>query len=185
MVSEGDLLEPALRVERIEVERILLDAAGETLVLELNFRGGPAAVAAGPEAAPGALATAPETLDSTPYGIRISDHRWVLQRDSLLKYYEGLRDDPERIAQLYETFKPLVEQDRITGYRLGIEGEKEFLSAMGLQENDVIRTVNSMDMVSQGRAEFFVREFVQGRMSAVVLEVERDNVRSKKIYEIR
>jgi type II secretory pathway component PulC len=185
LVNEGDDLEPSVRVVRIEPERVVLDAAGETVILGLNLRLGAGSGAPGPATSTGGEGTASGSLDSTPYGDRIADQRWVLHRDALLQYYEDLKDDPERIALLYETFKPVVEEGRVAGYRLGIEGEEEFLKAMDLQENDIVRTVNSMDMVSQSRAEFFLREFVQGRMSAVVLEVERDNVRTKKIYEIR
>lgn len=185
LVNEGDDLEPGVRVTRIESERVVLDASGETVILALNLRLGSGSGEPEGERPPGWDGPPVEPLERTPYGERIEDQRWVLRRDALLGYYESLKDDPERIALLYETFKPVYEEDRIMGYRLGIEGEEEFLAAMGLQENDIVRSVNSMDMTSQRRAEFFIREFVQGRMSVAVLEVERDNVRTKKIYEIR
>lgn len=185
LVNEGDDLEPSVRIARIETERVILDAAGESVVLELNLRLGPGEGSAGTMSSAAEQGATAPSLETTPYGDRITEDRWVLRRDALQQYYESLKDDPERIALLYETFKPVVEEGRTAGYRLGIEGEGDFLKAMGLQENDIVRKVNSMEMVTQSRAEFFIREFVQGRMSAIVLEIERDNAVTKKIYEIR
>lgn len=186
LVSEGERIEETIRVDRVEAERVFLVCGGETIILELSYRDG-TAIHTAENLTPkdGSASGSPASLESTSYGDRISPNRWVLRRDSLMGYYQEMRDDPERIALLYETFKPVVEDEKITGYQLGIEGEKEFLSAMGLQENDIIRSVNSMQMTSQGRAESFLREFVQGRMSALVIEVERGDAKSKQIYEIR
>ena len=44
---------------------------------------------------------------------------------------------------------------------------------MGLQQGDVIRKVNSMN-VSQRRAEFMLAEFVRHNLNAVVIDVDRE-----------
>jgi type II secretory pathway component PulC len=66
-----------------------------------------------------------------------------------------------------------------------MEGEKEFFSAAGLQEGDVVRKVNSMNMTSQKRAEYFIGEFLQNRVTALVFDIERENKAQKLIYFIR
>ena len=73
----------------------------------------------------------------------------------------------------------------IAGYVLGMEGEKEFFQAAGLQDGDVVRKVNSINMTSQKRAEYLIREFLQSRISALVFDIERDNQAQKLIYFIR
>ena len=74
---------------------------------------------------------------------------------------------------------------KVDGYRLDRAGEQAFYEAVGLTENDVVRKVNSMKMIKQERAEYFIREFVQDRLSAVVLDIERDGESMKLIYYLR
>jgi len=56
---------------------------------------------------------------------------------------------------------------------------------VGLQHGDVVRKVNSMRMTSQRRAEYFIGEFVQGRLGAVVLDIERNGQPTKLVYLIK
>ncbi len=56
---------------------------------------------------------------------------------------------------------------------------------MGLRDGDVVRKVNSMRMTSQRRAEYFIGEFVQDRLGAVVIDVERDGQPQKLVYLVK
>jgi len=42
-----------------------------------------------------------------------------------------------------------------------------------------------MRMTSQRRAEYFIGEFVQGRLGAVVLDIERNGQPTKLVYLIK
>lgn len=187
LVKEGDRLEPGdIRVDRIESDHVILISGLDSVKI---FLGSPDLDEV--FAAPAMLRASPVSgirdapLEVTAYGERVAEDRWEIRRDALMAYYAELRDDPERIALLYQSFKPVYLEGRITGYRLEIEGEKEFLEAMGLLENDVIRMVNSMDMTSQRRAEHFIREFVQGRVDTFELEFQREGLLRRQIYQIR
>jgi type II secretory pathway component PulC len=81
--------------------------------------------------------------------------------------------------------KPDYQGSAIAGYRLDIEGEERFFKDVGMKPGDVVRKVNSMAMVSQSRAEFFIREFVKGNLGAVVLDIERQGQPEKLVYLIR
>ena len=82
--------------------------------------------------------------------------------------------------------KPLYTEDgKINGYQLGIEGEADFFHSVGIAENDIVRSVNSIDMTNRRRAEFFLHEFVNDRANAFVLEVERNGEVRKLIYQMR
>ncbi len=117
---------------------------------------------------------------------QIGENRWILNRKVLMDYYSELLDDPERLASIYISLKPDYNPDKkITGYELDMVGEKTFFKEMGLEQGDRIRKVNSMNMTSQTRGEYFLKEFVNNRLSAIVLDVERDNVLKKMIYLVR
>jgi hypothetical protein len=119
-------------------------------------------------------------------GKRIGEHRWVFKRKAILDYYGELRDEPERLVQVFDSMKPLYdENERITGYHLGIEGEGEFFEAVGLKEGDVVRSVNSMRMTSRRRAEYFIKEFVADRANAFIIDIERGGEKQKLMYEVR
>jgi type II secretory pathway component PulC len=104
----------------------------------------------------------------------------------MLGYYREMLDNPERVGRLYASFKPLRnETGGISGYHLGIEGEEDFLRDMGLREGDRVRAVNSLQMTSQSRAEYFIGEFVKGDLSAIVVDLERDGAPRKLVYLVR
>ncbi len=124
-------------------------------------------------------------LEQNQFGGRVGYNRWVFKRSALMNYYHEILDDPERIAALYVSLKPDYQQNEIAGYHLDPEGENAFFAAMGLQKGDVIRKVNSMNMTSQKRAEYFIGEFVKNRLNAFVLDVEREGKPEKMIYLLR
>ncbi len=124
---------------------------------------------------------------SNRFGIRkVGKQRWVLDRKKLMGYYQELMDNPERLVQVFDSLKPLYnENSKITGYQLGVEGENEFFDAIGFKEGDVVRSVNSIPMENRRRAEYFIKEFVNDRSNAFVLKMERNGKEQKFIYQVR
>jgi len=119
-------------------------------------------------------------------GKRVGERRWVFKRKALLDYYRQLRDEPERLVNVFDSLKPLYDRgNKITGYRVGVEGESDFFEAVGLREGDIIRSVNTMAMTSRRRAEYFISEFVQDRANAFILDIERARKPEKLIYQVR
>lgn len=119
-------------------------------------------------------------------GKRIGEDRWVFERSALLNYYQELRNEPERLVKVFDSLKPVYDDNRkITGYRLNTEGEREFFAASGLKENDVIKTVNSLKMTSRNRAEYLIKEFIDNRLNDYHFEVERDGKPMLIIYNIK
>ena len=118
--------------------------------------------------------------------IKVQDDRWQFTRQPMLDYYQELLDEPDRMVALFDTMKPVRdERNRITGYVVGMEGEKEFFQAVGLREGDIVRQVNSVEMTNRRRAEFFIDEFLKNRMNAIVLDVERDGKVQKQVYQVK
>ncbi len=121
------------------------------------------------------------------YGIKkIGHNRWLLNRDKLMEYYQELMDNPERLVAVFDSLKPLYNEDsKITGYQLGVEGESDFFNAVGFKEGDVVRSVNSIPMTNRRRAEYFIKEFVNDRSNAFVLKLERNGQEQRFIYQVR
>ena len=125
-------------------------------------------------------------LSESAYGQQISESRWIMSRDALMGYYRDVLSEPERVASLYMSMKGVRDDEgEPAGFRLEPAGENDFFAAVGLKEGDVIRRVNSMNMTSQPRAEYFLSEFVQDRLSAVVIDVDRDGETAQLIYLLR
>ncbi len=119
------------------------------------------------------------------FGKRVGETRWVIKRTELLNYYQELLDNTDRLAKVFESLKPVYRGKAIAGYVLDVEGESDMFHALGLQQDDVIKKVNSMPMTSRFRAEYFINEFVKDRVSGFVMDVERSGVSKKLIYMIR
>lgn len=186
LLREGDVVE-GLTLLKIFADRVTVNISGKEEELRLSFTDTFASVAA-----PAAATNSTEVVLSTSrFGKRIGPDRWILNREALMQYYEELRKDPERVLQLFDSMQPDYTNDAntnaklIAGYKLHMEGEKEFFGAAGLQEGDVVRKVNSMNMTSQKRAEWFIGEFLQNRVTAIVFDIERDSKPQKLIYFIR
>lgn len=119
------------------------------------------------------------------FGKRTGERRWVLERSEVLRYYQELLNNPDRLAKVFESLKPVYQTGKIAGYTLDIEGEGEVFRAFGLKQGDIIRQVNSMPMISQTRAEYFINEFVKNRVNGFVIDIERDAKSEKMIYLVR
>lgn len=184
LLAEGES-SGELKMLRIRSDRVIVEIAGRTEELFLSFGAGAPSAPSSANAAAFTEVPAEKVLEESAYGKRVGDTRWVMNRDALLGYYREMLDHPERIAKLYDTFQPDYVKGKIEGYRVKVEGEGDFLKAVGLREGDVVRMVNSMRMSSQSRAEFWMGEFVKDRMGAAVLDIERDGKPEKLVYLFR
>lgn len=187
LLAEGESWDGVQAVSVLD-DQVRLRQGGAEETIRLSFLGGTAAVAAAStnQVAGGGVAVDHEpTLETTRFGRKVGLNRWVLQREELTRYYQSLLDDPERIAALYVSLKPDYKESAITGYTLDVTGEADFFAAMGMQQGDVIRKVNSMNMTSQKRAEYFMGEFMKNRLNAFVLDIERGGKPEKLIYLVR
>lgn len=188
VVREGQVFRD-YDVTRIFNERVILRRDGEELELTLSFKGS----TGGGDHQPVKTADATvdledyeEPLETNRFGARVGNNRWVISKQALFDYYDELMDHPERIEPVYRALAPERDDEgNITGYRYNKEGEDVLYEAAGILEGDIVRRVNSMNMISQKRAEYFIGEFIQGRMGAVVLDIERNGVEEKLIYLLR
>jgi len=190
LVAEGDTLDQNITVVSIFRDRVVLRDGNPDLAesrdeqLWLSFAEGnkPATSATGQE-----TAVTQDRADATlgRFGKRTGERRWVLQRNEVLRYYQELLNNPDRLAKVFESLKPVYRTGKIAGYTLDVEGEGDVFRAFGLKQGDIIRQVNSMPMISQARAEYFINEFVKDRVNGFVIDVERETKPEKMIYLIR
>ena len=190
LVAEGDNLDQNILVVTIFRDRVVLRDGNPDLAesrdeqLWLSFAGGdkPATSASRPEK-DATQGQADATL--VRFGKRTGERRWVLERSEVLRYYQELLNNPDRLAKVFESLKPVYQTGKIAGYTLDVEGEGEVFRAFGLKQGDVIRQVNSMPMISQSRAEYFINEFVKNRVNGFVIDIEREAKPEKMIYLVR
>ena len=184
LVGEGDSLDD-VQVVRVFEDHVVVRSGSEEVDLWLSFAGGAASSQGGLPSGPVSDEDAP-ALETSAFGKRINENRWIMKRQAILEYYQQLLDDPERIAALYMSMKPSYDaENAVRGYQVQPEGEQDFFKAVGLQQGDVIHKVNSMNMTSQRRAEYFIGEFVKNRVNAFVLDIERGGTEQKLIYLVR
>jgi len=116
-------------------------------------------------------------------GKKTGDNEWEFEKDKIMKYYDDLMADPKRLLNLFDSFAPVYNDNRkITGYKIDIKGEKEFINAVGLKDGDYITKVNALKLTNRRRAEYMIGEFIEGRASTFALEVEREDTPQKIIY---
>ncbi len=182
LVCEGDMLGQSVTVVSIFPERIIVRAGGQDEELRLSFSDN-RPLPGGTNQSVEMAVRASKMLNR--FGKRVGKTRWVLKREDVLKYYSELLNNTERLAKVFDSLKPVYKANKIAGYTLAIEGEGEMFNAFGLKQNDVIRTVNKMPMISQSRAEYFIREFVNNRVNGFVLGIERKGKPEQLIYLVR
>ena len=188
MLRRGERLGP-FTVSEIDTEQVVLTREERSWVLTLpGVLVGPRTevVRGSREGTGGGFEDMP-ALETTPFGKRIAENQWVIDRDAVVAYAEQLAAEPRRAIALYDSFTSVTPEteDDLAGFRLQMAGEREFFGSMGLADGDIIRKVNSMQMKSQRRAEYLVREFMHSRMSAVVLDIEREGDTRQHIYIVR
>ena len=183
LAGEGEDVGSA-RVVRVAADHVVLSADGreETLLLTAGALPGRDGAGAGAAAAEPA-----KILETTRFGNRVGETRWEINKAAVLEYYREMMDNPERLAGLFNAMEPDRDvEGKVAGYRLNVaRGEKDFYTQVGLRDGDVVRKVNSMRMTSQRRAEYFIGEFVQDRLGAVVIDVERDGQPQKLVYLVK
>ncbi len=180
LVTEGDMLDTNVRVVAIARDRVIVADSFREETLLLSFsRGADLSVVTNTLVGKVAGSMLPR------FGNRVGEHRWVLKREALLDYYQELLEHTDRLAKVFESLKPIYQNAQIAGYCLDIEGEASMFAGFGLEQGDVIRKLNSMPMISQSRAEYFISEFLQNRVSGFVLDIERKGKPEKLIYLVR
>ena len=185
LAAEGEWA-GAVRVARVERDHVVLSDGEREERLDLAAGTG----AGGAKAGGAAAAGRPEerkVLETNRFGSRVGETRWEINRQAVMDYYQEMMDNPERLASLFLAMEADRDAEgKVAGYRLNASvGEKEFYEQVGLRDGDVVRTVNSMRMTSQRRAEFFIGEFVQNRLGAVVIDVERNGEPKKLVYLVK
>ncbi len=186
ILGEGDALDSVL-VARVFIDHVTLRSGSHEEDLWMTFaRVGSSAGSASTGTLAAATGAPPEGAANRFGGQRVGENRWTFERAGLINYYRELMDQPERLVKVFDSLRPLYDdQKKITGYELHVEGEPEFFDAVGFREGDVVRKVNSMDMTNRRRAEFFIKQFVEGRSTAFVIEIERDGQAQKLVYQAR
>lgn len=183
LIAEGGIIADNIKLACVLNDRVLLDENGRQIELLLSFAD---PVAAGLNASSEADGSGQSgSLSSSRFGVQIETNRWVFSRQQILDYYQEVFADKVRLANIFASMKPVYDEEKITGYVLDVEGERDFFQACGLHEGDVVRKVNSMPMTNRSRAEYFIKEFVEDRANAFVLEIERDGHPARLIYMIR
>lgn len=179
VLAEGQV-QDGISVQRIRTDHVDLEVEGKRVTLRLRF------------ASPGSEREIPSVGPGVEEGkgafgsVRLAEDTWELSRVSLLEYYKELLQEPQRLYALFASLKPEYQLDgAIGGYRLRTEGEDVFFNAIGLSEGDVIRSVNSLEMTRRPRAEYLIREFVNGRIDDFVVEMEREGQPLTQIYSVR
>lgn len=187
LLRQGDALGP-FSVEHVAMDQITLRRGGQFFVLALS---GEIASAPAQDAVPKVKDTPVRledmpALETTRFGKKVSENQWVIEREEVFRYAEEIMGSPVRAVQLYRSFDQLAknEGDK-AGFKIEMKGEQDFFTDMGLGNGDVIRKVNSMEMKTQIRAEYLVREFMKSRMSAVVLDVENNGETRQQIFIVR
>ena len=186
IVSEGEAIDDVAVVNVLADRVVLRDGTGEeTLWLSFSKSSdNPAAGGTGPREGT-ASELASETWNDFG-GRRVGEFQWVFKREAFANYYQELRDNPDRLVQVFDSMEPVRDtQRRIEAYRLNVKGEAGFFDAVGMQQGDVVRRVNQMEMTSRQRAEYFISEFAKDRANAFVIDIEREGKPQKLIYQVR
>lgn len=192
VVMRGDEVVQGITVVEIKQTSVILrDAKGEEELFQ-EKRSSPTSVATAPAEA---IANGEQQLSRDAAakrfgGVEVFPGRWEFNREVVMDYYDELMNNGERMLSIFDSMDPVYEVDAIgdryiTGYEVGVEGEQEFFTAAGLENGDIVRTVNSVPMANRRFAERFIKEFVNGQTEMFVLEVERDGKVEKKVYTIK
>lgn len=124
---------------------------------------------------------------SNKFGVKVGDNSWSMNKGALMSYYRELMDDPSRMVQVFDSLEPVYAQSgrRIAGYQLAVKGEADFFKSVGLEQGDIVRRVNGMEMSSRRRAEYLIGEFASDRANAFVMDIERNGQSTKLIYQLK
>lgn len=192
VVMRGDEVVQGITVVEIKQTSVILrDAKGEEeLFLEKRSSPTPVATASAEATDINEQQLSRDEVAKRFGGVEVFPGRWEFNREVVMDYYDELMNNGERMLSIFDSMDPVYEVDAIgdryiTGYEVGVEGEQEFFTAAGLENGDIVRTVNSVPMANRRFAERFIKEFVNGQTEMFVLEVERDGKVEKMVYTIK
>jgi type II secretory pathway component PulC len=187
IVAEGDTWDD-IRVESIYIDHVVLIQSGirEEIWLSLLTSSSGSSASQSDGAVTNSAIGSEVGISTNRFGSQVADYRWVFKRQALMDYAKSVADDSVRMAQLFDSLKPIYdERKRIRGYELETQGEADFFRDVGLKENDQVQKVNGMDMSNRRRAEFFISEFTNNRMNVFVLDIQRNGQNQKLIYQLQ
>lgn len=180
IVSEGDSIGD-VKVAGVYRDRVVLSLNGVDEELWLSLE--EASLHSGDTSSTGNVDVAGEDCR---FGKKVGDNNWLFKRQALMDYYDELMNEPERLLKVFDSLKPMRNRKgKIKGYILDIEGEKPFFDAIGFKEGDVVRKVNEMPMTSRHRAEFFIKQFVDNKLSVILIDLERGGDDNRLVYRVR
>lgn len=182
-VTIGDELAGATVTEISRDRLALRDPDGTTRFLLAFEEGGPrrGPEDSGTEGEIGAW----ETVDPETLVYPVSPFRRVINRNAVLALQERILRDPAEAARVLALAQPVQGARGLDGYRVGAFGNQELIGAFGLAPGDIVRKVNSVELTSPQRAEYFYREFMRDELTALVLEVDRGGVTTNLIFSVR
>lgn len=184
-IAAGAQLDADYRVLQVEDNAVLVEGRDGVERLE-RAEAGTALAQALVAKDGGGTATDGAAVLARFHGKQLSPTRWEFSREAMLGYYRELMDQPDRLVQVFDSLRPLYNATRqIEGYQLHVAGEADFFAAVGLQEGDVVRAVNSLPMTNRRRAEQFIRRFATEGLDTVVLDIERGGTPVKQVYLTR
>jgi type II secretory pathway component PulC len=179
IVVERQTLDDGRQIVEIKDDQVIIlnGSAQEILILPFSI------ISSIVENAPQSQNISADSLTGKFGGKKTGENQWAFEKDKIMKYYDELMADPKRLLNLFDSFAPVYsENKKITGYKIDIKGEKEFINAVGLKDGDYITKVNALRLTNRRRAEYMIGEFIEGRASSFALEVEREDDSQKMIY---
>lgn len=118
-------------------------------------------------------------------GSLIRTNEWEFSRSKMMDYYNELLARPERLVKVFDSLEPVYNDSKaITGYRFNLCGEPDFFNAVGLVQDDIVRSVNGIPMTNRMKAENLIRRFAANDLDFVVMEIERGGEVVKQMYYI-
>ena len=176
----GDDLDDSCRLSVVRTNSVLLTTSRGMIALFAE-RAQLAALSA-PAFAPGSAGDMASIM--AKFGAtRIDTNTWNFSRETIMDYYRELLDRPERLVKVFDSLAPVYnDQAKIEGYRVDIQGEKDFFQAIGFKQGDVVRSVNGIDMTNRRRAENLIRRYAADDLDFIVIELDRDGKREKQYY---
>ena len=190
IVAEGERLDNVEVVQVLE-DSVILRENGIQVQLSLMYTKNTGAT--GNQSAKLGTATGGNTPVSTnAFGAYMGEGRWVMNRDSFLQYIEGIKENPTRMSQLFDSMVPVYDNNggqggrrRVGGYRLQMAGEQAFYQQVGLQEGDVVRRVNELPMSSEQRAMYLINQFRENKANTFIMDIERGGKPMRLEYIVR
>jgi general secretion pathway protein C len=149
--STGDKIEGTdLKVKTIEWKRVILDRAGQELVLEIQDSAASPA-AAGPAAGSRAALASPPTADANIQ--QLDDSHFVIARSEVDNAMENM-------SQLFTQVRavPHFEGGKSIGFRLFAIRRGSLFDKIGLKNGDILKKINQIELNDPSRALSLMQE---------------------------